>query len=238
MDRAVLAGSSRNSKTLKVLLRVAFGDCEFDPGRRLVLRHGRPTPLSPKAFDLLEVLLDRRPEAVSKTELLERLWPGTFVSDASLHNLVAEIRAAIGDAPRVARYIRTIPRYGYAFHGDAQPVNAAGERPRLAGPGPRLVSPQGDWPLSEGANLVGRDPDCAVRIESPTVSRHHARLVVSGGDASVEDLASKNGTYVNGQAVTAQPVPVVDGSEIRVGSVTMTYRNPVGLDSTLTQRRV
>ena len=85
--------------------------------------------LTPKAFLLLELLLDRRPEAVAKAELLERLWPETFVSDAGLHNLVAEIRAALGDAPRAARYIRTVPRYGYAFHGDARP---APEAPRSA----------------------------------------------------------------------------------------------------------
>lgn len=220
------------------LVRVVFGDCEFDSGRRLVLRHGRATPLSPRAFQLLDLLLDRRPEAVSKTELLEHLWPGTFVTDASLHNLVTEVRAALGDTPRAARYIRTIPRYGYAFHGDAQPVSAfAGGPSPIARAGPRLISPGGDWPLSEGPNLVGRDPDCAVRIDSPTVSRHHARIVVSGGDARVEDLKSKNGTYVNGRVAT-EPLPVNDGSEIRVGSVTMTYRNLDRLDSTLTQRRV
>ena len=96
-------------------------------------------PLSPKAFQLLELLLDRRPEAVAKTELLERLWPETFVSDASLHNLVAEIRAALGDAPRAARYIRTVPRYGYAFHGDARPAPAVAiSRPATARPAPRL----------------------------------------------------------------------------------------------------
>ena len=106
-------------------MRVVFGECEFDSGRRVLLRHGSTMPLSPKAFQLLEFLLDRRPEAVAKTELLERLWPETFVSDASLHNLVAEIRAALGDAPRAARYIRTVPRYGYAFHGDARPAPAA-----------------------------------------------------------------------------------------------------------------
>ena len=219
-------------------MRVVFGDCEFDSERRLVLRHGRVRPLSPRAFQLLEVLLDRRPEAVPKAELLDRLWPGTFVSDASLHNLVAKVRAALGDAPRAARYIRTIPRYGYAFHGNAQPVSAfAGGTPPIAGAGPRLISSVGDWLLSEGPNFVGRDPDCAVRIDSPTVSRRHARIVVRGGDASVEDLKSKNGTYVNGRAVK-QTVPVNDGSEIRVGSVTMTYRNPDSLDSTLSQRRV
>ena len=105
-------------------MRVVFGECEFDSGQRALLRHGSAVPLSPKAFQLLELLLDRRPEAVAKAELLERLWPETFVSDASLHNLVAEIRAALGDAPRAARYIRTVPRYGYAFHGDARPASA------------------------------------------------------------------------------------------------------------------
>ena len=106
-------------------MRVVFGECEFDSGRRVLLRHGSMVALTPKAFLLLELLLDRRPEAVAKAELLERLWPDTFVSDAGLHNLVAEIRAALGDAPRAARYIRTVPRYGYAFHGDARPAPAA-----------------------------------------------------------------------------------------------------------------
>ena len=101
-------------------MHLVFGDCEFDTGRRVLLRHGRIEPLSARAFQLLHFLLDRRPEAVSKAELLDHLWPGTFVSDASLHNLVAEVRSALGDDPRMARYIRTVPRYGYAFHGDAQ----------------------------------------------------------------------------------------------------------------------
>ena len=104
---------------MKAPARLLFGDCEFDPGRRLLLRHGSASALSPKAFQLLELLLDRRPEAVSKTELLESLWPGTFVTDASLHNLVAEIRAALGDNSRTPRFVRTVPRFGYAFHGDA-----------------------------------------------------------------------------------------------------------------------
>ena len=120
-------------------MRVVFGECEFDSGRRVLLRHGSAVPLSPKAFQLLELLLDRRPEAVAKTELVERLWPETFVSDASLHNLVAEIRAALGDAPRAARYIRTVPRYGYAFHGDARPAPAVALISSTTPAGPRLV---------------------------------------------------------------------------------------------------
>ena len=138
-----------------------------------------PVPLSPKAFQLLEFLLDRRPEAIAKTELLERLWPETFVSDASLHNLVAEIRAALGDAPRAARYIRTVPRYGYAFHGDARPAPAAAiasVRRRQAA-APRLERRR--VAAVRGPNVVGRDRDCAVRIDSVTLSRRHARIVVT-----------------------------------------------------------
>jgi DNA-binding winged helix-turn-helix (wHTH) protein len=217
-------------------VRVVFGDCEFDSARHLVLRHGRAISLSSRAFQLLALLLDRRPEAVSKPELLEHLWPDTFVTDASLHNLVTEIRAALGDSPRAARYIRTIPRYGYAFHGDACAIGASRNEPSITSrSGPRLLSTRGDWPLGQGANVVGRDPDCTVCVDSPTVSRRHACIFVEGGEASVEDLRSKNGTYVNGQRVR-HPVSVTDGVEIRVGSVTMTYRNRNEMDSTLSQR--
>jgi DNA-binding winged helix-turn-helix (wHTH) protein len=215
-------------------MRIVFGDCELDSGRRVLLRHGRPTPLSPRAFQLLELLLDRRPEAVPKTELLEQLWEETFVSDASLHNLVAEIRAALGDNPRAARYIRTVPRYGYAFHGDARP--AAVDISSSPASGPRLVSGRREWLLAEGSNLVGRDRGCAVRIDSPTLSRRHAHIFRNGGQATLEDLTSKNGTYVNTRRVT-QPVVLEDGDDVQFGSVTMTYRTLDLLPSTISQGR-
>jgi DNA-binding winged helix-turn-helix (wHTH) protein len=216
---------------MKAPARLIFGDYELDTGRRLLLRHGSATPVSPKAFQLLELLLDRRPEAVSKTELIESLWPKTFVSDASLHNLVAEIRAALEDDPRMPRFIRTVPRYGYAFHGDA----SAALSERSESKGPRLVSRRREWLLAEGANVVGRDRDCAVRIDSSTVSRRHARIVVTNGRATIEDLDSKNGTSVGGRKVR-NPVSLEEGVEVRIGSVTMTYRVLDALPSTLTQR--
>jgi DNA-binding winged helix-turn-helix (wHTH) protein len=218
-------------------MRVVFGDCEFDSGRRVLLRHGSPVPFSPKALQLLEFLLDRRPEAVSKEEILERLWPKTFVSDASLHNVVAEVRAALGDAPRAARFIRTVSRYGYAFHGDAREKPADAGRQTPSPPGPRLVSRRGEWVLSKGTTFVGRDRDCAVRIDSPTLSRRHARIVVAGGETTVEDLGSKNGTQVNGQRIK-QPVTLKDSDEIQVGSLKLTYRVLDTLPSTLTRRRM
>jgi DNA-binding winged helix-turn-helix (wHTH) protein len=215
-------------------MHVVFGDCEFDSGRRVLLRHGGARCLSPKAFQLLELLLDRRPEAVAKAELVEHLWPDTFVSDASLHNLVAEVRAALGDAPRAARYIRTVPRYGYAFHGDARQAPAI-DTSRSDRSGPCLVSGRREWILAEGANLVGRNRECAVRIDSATISRRHARIVVSGGHTTIEDLGSKNGTLVNGHRVR-EPVAIKDSDLIQVGSVTMTYRVLDALPSTVTRR--
>jgi DNA-binding winged helix-turn-helix (wHTH) protein len=215
-------------------MHVVFGDCEFDPARRLLLRHGGAKVLSPKAFELLEFLLDRRPEVVAKAEIVERLWPETFVSDASLHNLVAEVRAALGDSPRAGRYIRTVPRYGYAFHGDAREAPTV-DISRPASSGPRLVSRRGEWILAEGSTLVGRDRDCAVRLDSVTLSRRHARIVVTRGQTTVEDLSSKNGTYVNGERIH-QPTPLKDGDRIEVGSLTVTYRVLDTLPSTRTRR--
>jgi len=213
-------------------MRIVFGDCELDSGRRILLRHGRPTPLSPKAFQLLELLVDRRPEAVAKSELLEHLWADVFVSDASLHNLVAEIRAALGDNPRAVRYIRTVPRFGYAFQAEARPPVRDLQSDQPAGP--RVVSGDREWLLAEGANLVGRDPDCSVRIDSPTLSRRHARVVIDGVGATLEDLGSKNGTYLNSHPVT-RPEVLSDGDRIRVGSVEVTYRAEAMLPSTITR---
>ena len=72
---------------------VRFEDCVFDPGTRQVLRAGKAGFTSPqKAFQLLEILIGRRPNAVSKEQLHELLWPDAFVSDANLPNLVAELR--------------------------------------------------------------------------------------------------------------------------------------------------
>ena len=83
--------------------------------------------------------------------------------------------------------------------------------------------------------MVGRDPDCVVRIDSVTLSRRHAQIVVTNGEATVEDLGSKNGTHVNGMPVT-QPVALRDGDQIDVGSVTLTYRIIDAASSTITRR--
>ena len=200
-------------------MRLAFEDCVFDSDTREVRRSGGLVALSPKAFDLLELLVRERPKALSKEKIHAKLWPKVFVSDASLSNLVAELRAALGDDARTPRLLRTVHRFGYAFIGDARSEG----RPPAGAAAYRLVWETREIELRPGANVFGRDYDAAVWIDDPSVSRHHARIVVGEGEAILEDLGSKNGTLVNGEAIDA-PTKLSDGDEIRIGRASVTFR--------------
>ncbi len=195
----------------------------FDPGTREVFRNGQVVPLSPKAFQLLDILIRERPAAVSKEKLHEEIWPDTFVSDANLANLVGDLRAGLADDAKSPRIIRTVQRFGYAFSGDARPMSAADRRARPRSTAFRLIWGDREIALVEGENLLGRDEDCAAWIDVHSVSRHHARIVVEGGTAMLEDLESKNGTFVREERID-RPTAIQDGDEIRIGTVSMTLR--------------
>lgn len=207
-------------------MALLFGDCELIREARLLRRNGEVVRLSPKAFELLSLLVDERPRAFTKEKLHELLWPNTFVSDASLHNLVAELRAALGDEPRNPRFIRTLHRYGYAFQGPA--IDAGSEE---AGGG-SLFWGSREFDLISGENLIGRSTECQVSLGSSTISRHHARILLAEGQVLLEDLGSKNGTLLNGAKIE-RSVPLQDGDEIRLGSIELTYRSHSRLRSTL-----
>jgi FHA domain-containing protein len=178
---------------------------------------------------LLARLLERRPNAVSKADLQEYLWPGTVVVEANLANLIAELRAALADDARQPRFIRTV-RFGYAFCGAA--TSPAVPRPSTATC--VLVRDQRLWPLVEGENILGREGNAASWFDSTSVSRRHARIVIDTGRAVLEDLASKNGTFVGDQRVRA-PVALADGDQIRLGSLRVIFRVPHAQPSTETQ---
>jgi hypothetical protein len=215
-------------------VRVSFGRFSLDTESRQLFEDGVERHLSPKAFQLLVLLLECRPKAISKAELHEHLWPDTFVSDATVTSLVAEVRGALRERAGRGRFIRTVHRFGYAFK-DLAP----GRPPRTVAVDGRarcwIVWEHGQVGLPEGDHLLGRDDDVAVWLESPTVSRHHARISIAGGDARLEDLESKNGTYVRGERLAAA-VSLRDGDAIRLGSVTLTFRALAGSPSTETQR--
>src|SRR5687768_18583030 len=94
---------------------VAFDRFEFDVERRVLLEAGQPVHLSPKAFRLLEVLIAAAPRALSKKELHDAIWQGTFVEESNIATLAGEVRAALGDDPRTPKFVRTVHGHGYAF---------------------------------------------------------------------------------------------------------------------------
>ena len=189
---------------------------------RQLLADGCEVHLSPKAFELLLVLIEHRSRAVSKAELHQQLWPSTFVGETNLPALVAEIRRALGDTAHDSAYVRTVHRFGYRF------VAAVGDTASARGDSEgaarmHLTSGGRHFPLVEGALTIGRAGDAAIRIDSGGVSRHHARIVVGGNEARVEDLGSKNGTFVDGKPVSGSHL-LIDGDEIRVGPIVLTFR--------------
>jgi DNA-binding winged helix-turn-helix (wHTH) protein len=221
------------------IVRATFGDCVFDDERREVTRAGRPVPLSPKAFALLEILIRSAPRAVSKHEIHQELWPDTFVSETSLANLVVDLRAALGDDARSARVVRTLPRFGYAFCADAsvegQPRRPSSSEPTLEH---RLLYGRREIALDSGTNLIGREHAATVWINDESVSRRHARIVVDEQGATLEDLGSKNGTFLRGRRVT-RPTRLQDGDEIFLGEVlsALRFRTFQAAASTQTARR-
>jgi DNA-binding winged helix-turn-helix (wHTH) protein len=207
---------------------VRFGECELDLERRELRRGGQPCHLTPRAFALLELLVAERPRAVRKADLRTRLWPETYVSNTALAQLVTELRKAIGDEARQGRWIRTVFGFGYAFAGEAEseteaPEGAAPEKSQA--PARWLLWRRQILPLAEGENVVGRGHDAQVRIPASEVSRRHARIVVAATGTTVEDLESRNGTFVRGRAVH-RATPVTDGDEVGFGPELTTYCAP------------
>jgi DNA-binding winged helix-turn-helix (wHTH) protein len=204
-------------------VKIRFGECVLDSDTRELLVRGAPVHLSPKGLQFLELLLENRPRALSKTEIHEKLWPGTFVSDGTLTSLLAEVRSAIGDEAHESRFVRTLHRFGYAFSGSAEEIRPAQRRPRVPKLAHRLFWGPREIALEEGETILGRDPDATAFIDHTSVSRHHARIVIAGDRVTVEDLQSKNGTFLGGKKLDA-PTPLADGDELKLGSVSLKFR--------------
>jgi DNA-binding winged helix-turn-helix (wHTH) protein len=184
-----------------------------DTGARLVRNGNIDVHLPPKAFDLLVLLIKSHPSAVSHERLHAALWPGVHVSETSLPALVTQLRKALGDE----RIIRTLHRVGYAFEGDAEIV---GSSPAAAPSPARLVCRGAIFDVPAGTSVIGRERVCEIRIDAESISRQHARITVTGGEVWLEDLGSKNGTWVAGERIRAR-VALTDGGSFRLGSETI-----------------
>lgn len=214
---------------------IRFRDCVLDHDARALVRDGLTVHLTPKAFDVLVLLISERPRALKKAEILDRVWPGTFVTDASLTRTIHEIRDAIGDEGSTT--IRTVHGHGYAFAANAveHATNSAASAAsfvdrRIFG---WLVVGVDAIPLIEGIATIGRDPTTTVPLQSPQSSWHHARLEVSADHVRLEDLGSKNGTLVRGERITG-PIDLQDGDDILIGATRLVFRRGEKLVATAT----
>jgi DNA-binding winged helix-turn-helix (wHTH) protein len=202
----------------EVTVTIRFGACAVDSATRQLTRDGRPVHVSPKAFSLLTTLLDARPRVLTKAELQGILWPDIFVSEANLSNLIAEVRAAIGDTARPSHYIRTVHGCGYAFFGATVPARSTSRHePAFTA---AFAWGRVRLPLDAGEHVIGRDLAADIRLNASTVSRRHACVTVDPAGVRISDLGSKNGTFRGDQPVTAA-VALVNGDVVRIGSLTM-----------------
>ena len=113
-------------------MSIRFGAFTLDPSSRQLLRGEEVIHLSPKGFQLLTLLIERRPTAVAKSDLQEAIWPATFVTESNLASLIAELRTALADDPRKPQFIRTLYGFGYAFSGEASEMDAPSAPPVIS----------------------------------------------------------------------------------------------------------
>jgi Tol biopolymer transport system component/DNA-binding winged helix-turn-helix (wHTH) protein len=166
-----------------------FGDFTLDEERRQLVRAGMPLALEPKAYELLSLLVARRPRALSKDQIHEVVWAGTFVSESALAGLIADLRSVLGDDARRPRFIRTVHGFGYAFCGEAR----EDERRETAAAGPSTS------PALPGVPPVAVPDDRAAPEQTPTPRRLRADRGI-GGDVR---RGSRRGAFASWLWATA-----------------------------------
>jgi DNA-binding winged helix-turn-helix (wHTH) protein len=210
------------------------GDWFVEPAIGRLSRGSREAHLEPKVMQVLQCLAHNAGELVPKREITDAVWQVEYITDNRLNRAIADLRRALEDSAANPRFVETIPTMGYRL---VAPV--AVDQPTRADDGPaespfKLESSDKAFPLTTGENTIGRGVEADIRVDSEWVSRRHARIVVSEGSAFIEDLGSKNGTFIRGKRIDG-PVELHDGDEITVGRGLMVLRFVTVLGSTRTE---
>ncbi len=219
-----------------------FGVFDLDPRTGELRKRGTRVHLQEHPFQILATLVERAGDLVTREELKRRLWSDSVFVDfeQGLNNAIAKIRIALGDSAESPRFVETLERRGYRFIASVEWVAAGPHLPPASSGQPshavatlvRLVTDGKTVALAEGAHIIGREPTASLWIDSALISRQHARIVVRDGYVAIEDLGSRNGTFVNGERLVA-PVALKDGDEVRLGSVPVSIRISSGTTRTM-----
>lgn len=164
-------------------MRYVFGECECDTQRYELRQAGVLQPLEPQGFKVLVYLLEHRERVVSKSELLEHLWPNQYVSESTLTQRLVAVRRALADDGRTQRYIRTVHGRGYRFVADVlertEPVSTPLTAPLI----PQTLPPGSG---QRTGLFVGREAELALLQERWTLALQGQRqLVVLSGEAGI-----------------------------------------------------
>jgi DNA-binding winged helix-turn-helix (wHTH) protein len=186
-------------------------------------------------MDVLICLALEAGKLATKQNLIDAVWRTEFVSEHALTQVIAELRSALGDDAKCPSYIENIPRRGYRLVADVTPIAASVPSARDAALPFKLQCEDCYYPLIQGPNIIGRTADADICIDRTEVSRCHARVAVSGTTATIEDLGSKNGTYLNGERLEA-PALLSNGDEIWIGRSVARLRFLVEGEPTMTEQ--
>lgn len=214
---------------MALAMRVEFDRFVFDSERRELLDGDQPVHLAPKAFQLLQILIEGAPRALSKDELRETIWPDTIVDETAVAGLINEVRSALGDRARKPRFLRTVHGFGYAFCAE---ISSSGSRPRAGS----VVFRGQELPLLRGPNVLGRDATADVCVDDATVSRRHATITLDDDTSVIEDHDSKNGTLLDGEKITGS-APLRDGQTVVLGDASLLFRTTSHSTSTVSAVR-
>ena len=211
-----------------------LGEWLVEPTLNRVSRDDITVQLEQRVMAVLIFLSRHAGELVTRRNLVDSVWDEGFVADNTITHAVTELRKAFRDNARDPLFIETIHRRGYrliapvAFNETPSVMSSGAIRSFLA------IVRDLEIPLHEGVSLIGRSPDVEITIRSMKVSRHHARITVAGRSASLEDLDSKNGTFLNGTRVN-QELPLSCGDLISIGRVTETILFVAALEGGTTE---
>ncbi len=190
---------------------------------RLTCGGGVGVNLERKVMDVLLSLARKHGRLVTRSELIDTVWGTEYISDNTLTHAIAELRSALGCDAKNPSYIETIHRRGYRLLIGGSKREATQKATVDKPPCFHVVTGDRSVRLGNGENLIGRIPWATVSIESLQVSRRHARIVVDGSTALLEDLGSKNGTYLNGRPLK-DPTYLADDDRIGLGSHVVVLR--------------
>lgn len=214
---------------------IKFAEFELDLAAYVLRRPHGPLRLEKLPMEVLILLVQRAGTLVQRSEIQAMLWrPDVYVEhDSAINTAIRKIRRTLGDDAENPRFVETVVGKGYRFiarvESDGNPQaqsTASHARPSARWqhvfPSYAVTRGKQEFILEAGETVFGREPTAGVYVDHPSVSRRHACISIGSQGAVLEDLKSRNGTFVNGRRIEG-PTKIDHGVLIGLGPITLTF---------------